>query len=55
MTAPEGPTLSHYVNDAGAYVLSISSLPDEHLHRPLAIYVADDTVLDETSGSVTAG
>lgn len=50
-----GPTLSWLVNDAGAYVLAISAVPAEHLHRPLVITVGDDTVLDETNPVGTAG
>lgn len=49
------PTLSWLVNDAGAYVLAISAVPAEHLHRPLVITVGDDTVLDETNPVGTAG
>lgn len=47
MATPDAPSISHYVNDAGAYVLCISAVPDEHLHRPLIVHVGDDTVLDE--------
>ena len=43
------PAPSYYVNDDGAYALSISPVPDDHLHRPLTVPVGDDTVLDETS------
>lgn len=50
MAKLDAPTLSHYVNDAGAYVLSVSAIPGEHLHRPLIVHVGDDTVLDESTG-----
>jgi len=50
MATPDAPSISQYVNDAGAYVLSISAVPDEHLQRPLIVHVGDDTVLDESSG-----
>jgi hypothetical protein len=49
MTTPDAPSISHYVNDAGAYVLCISAVPDEHLHRPLIVHLGDDTVLDEST------
>ena len=55
MATFDEPTLSHYVNDAGAYVLSISAIPEEHLHRPLIVHVGDDTVLDESTGRNETG
>lgn len=42
-------TLSWFVNDAGAYVLAISAVPAEHLHRPLIVTVGDETLLNETT------
>ena len=55
MASNEQPTLSQYVNEAGAYVLSISAIPAEHLHRPLVVRVSDDTVVDETTPSPDLG
>ena len=55
MATPDAPSISHYVNDAGAYVVSISAIPDEHLHRPLIVHVGDDTVLDESTGGQPEG
>jgi hypothetical protein len=49
MATPDTPAISYYVNDTGAYVVSISAIPDEHLHRPLIVYVGDDTVLEEST------
>ena len=49
------PSLSHYVNEAGAYVLAVSAVPQEHLHRPLIVIVGDDTLVDETAPPVDTG
>ena len=49
------PSLSHYVNEAGAYVLAVSAVPEEHLHRPLIVIVGDDTLVDETAPTVDTG
>ncbi len=38
-----------------AYVLAISAVPTEHLHRPLIFAVGDDTIVDETALPSTPG
>jgi acetoin utilization deacetylase AcuC-like enzyme len=35
--------------------VSISAIPELHLHRPLIIHVGDDIVLDESSGGIDTG